>query len=206
MMDLNARLEEIRRRSEAMKEARRQRRQLALRVIPLVLCLVLCMGLMMPVLFSSASTDHTGGANGGMPDRGHLTEGEPEHFAGTSYTVTGIHITGKGVDRTIYSPATIARICAKWEQVTAPTPNFSIAGSPTDGLGRVPAQGDPQESYNGKGSPADHYIITFTQSDDSVRSFKLNGIVLTELSTGLSDFLTEYDLQELYGLLGLPVE
>ena len=210
MRNFDQRMDEIRRRSEELKLKQRKRRKLALTVIPLALCLVLCLGVLLPEVYPSLEDGVSIEANGGMPGRGESSGAmNPEQSAGTALSVERIEITGKGLDRTVSDPAVIAQICALWDKGTASTPNFSISGAPLGGAGQDPTgvhDGYSVDIYNGKSSPKDCYIVAFTDIDGSVRKYKLNESVLTELSTGETDFLSEDELTKLYGLLGLPQE
>ena len=206
MMDFQQRLEEIRRRSEVLKEKQRKRKKQLLIILPLSLCLALSIGIL-PELFPSATDDIR---LEDTPERGQPMEPMgPEQSASTTLSVKRIAITGKGLDRTVSDPAVINDICILWQTITAPAPSFSISGTPVGGSGQDPTHshdGYSTETPNEKGSPKDYYILSFTEHDCTVRKYKLNESVLTDLSTGVSDFLTGADLNALYTLLGLPVE
>lgn len=205
MKDFNARLEEIRRRSEELKEKERRRKKRLLTVIPAVLCVVCCLFLIVPGSDRATATGGRGSDNGSAYDV-YDQEMLMESYSGSSADITRISITGKGLDRTVSDPDAVARICQTWAQLTARTPNFSVAGSGQDGADQDPMGNEPQEGEHGKTSPEDHYIVSFLNADGTARQYKLNQNVLTELSTGESDFLKEDELTRLYSLLDLPVD
>lgn len=206
MMDFNARLEEIRRRSEVLKEKQRKRKKQLLIILPLSLCLALSIGILSEL--SPSATD--GIRLEDTAERGQSMEPMgPEESASTALSVLRIAVTGKGLDRTVSDPAVINDICILWQTITAPAPSFSITGTPVGGSGQDPTHahdGFSTGTANEKGSPKDYYILSFTEYDGTVRKYKLKESVLTDLSTGKSDYLTGADLNALYTLLGLPME
>ena len=205
MKNFDARMDEIIRRSEELKEKERRRKKLLLTAIPAALCVVCCLFLIVPELDRSTESGGRGSANDGVYDV-YEQEMQMESYSGSSADITRISITGKGLDRTVSDPAAVARTCHTWAQLTARTPNFSVAGSGQDGADQDPMGNEPQKGEYGKTSPEDHYIVSFLGADGIARQYKLNQNVLTELSTGESDFLTEDELTRLYLLLDLPVD
>lgn len=220
MKNLDARLAEIRRRSEELEREKQQRRKLALTVIPVTLCCVVCLGAVVLSL-PGGRAGETGGANGGLPapelsDRfdgtsiGIPVGTPPEMYAENSFSmaqnVAAIHITGKGMDRVTEDPTVIAEICAVMARATASTPNYSTAGSDVSGRGEDPEAGTDGETTVGKTQPKDFYILSFVDLEGNTCQYRLNRSVLTQIATGETDFLMGDDLTELYTLLGLPVE
>ena len=204
MRDFEARLEEIRRRSEVFKKKERRRRKLWLAVIPAALCAALCVTALLPGwLRSQEMLKDPGDA---IADMEQAQEMHMEQYSASTQTVTAIQITGKGVDKRIDDPAVIAQVCRLVEAVTEPAPNFSMAGVPTGGAGEVYGDGRGQQGTTGKSQSKDHYILTFLDADGVIREYRLNKSVLTSLATGETDFLGEKDLAQLYGLLDLPAE
>ncbi|MBQ9838188.1 MAG: hypothetical protein IJO56_01635 [Oscillospiraceae bacterium] len=205
MKNFDARMDEIIRRSEEMKRLQRRRKKIGLALLPVALCAVLCLTVILPGIPTDAYVSN-GGAAGGMPGRGETPEGYTESYSGVGTSITQIRITGKGLDRTVSDPAVIDQICALWGKGTASTPNFSISGATVGGTGQNSTDGATVDIDGGKSSPKDFYIVSFTDIDGTVRKYKLNESVLTELSTGETDFLMGEEQEELYGLLGLPLE
>lgn len=204
MRDFEARLEEIRRRSEALKKKERRRRKLWLAVIPTALCAAICLTALLPGWQRSQETHKDPGD--AIADMEQAPEMHMDHYSATTSSVTAIQITGKGVDKHIDDPTVVARVCQLLETVTEPTPNFSMAGVPTGGAGEVYGDGRGQQGTTGKSQSKDHYIVAFLDADGVIREYRLNKSVLTALATGETDFLGEDDLAQLYGLLNLPVE
>lgn len=205
MKDFDARLEEIRRRSEALKKAQQHRRKWAIAVMVSVFITVICAGAFLPGL-QTAGEVQNGGTADGISEAPQSPERGFEESHSTVHPVTGIRITGKGTDKTIDDPAVIGKVCTMWDKVTAPTPQFSLGSAPIGGTGEDPGDPDREDNYTGKTSSTDYYIVSFLDAEGIARQYRLNQSVLTELTTGETDFLAGDDLSELYKLLALPIE
>ena len=205
MNDLNTRLEEIRRRSEILKQKQRQRQKWALAVVPLVLCLVLCIWLV-PGSTPAAKDGHNAE---NLPERGQPMEpGNPEQSASTTLSVVRIDITGNGLDRMVSEPGVIRDICKILVPAKSSSANIEYA-APVGGTGKDSAGVHdgisdviPSETVSKK----EPYTIIFTDAEGAVQSFQLQGNALTDLSTEKNRELTANDLNTLYRLLGLPIE
>lgn len=204
MSDFDARLGEIRRRSEALKKKERHRRRIVLTAIPAVLCAAICVNAIMPGLQHAKETLTDPGDC--IADMEQAPEMYSENYSASTRPVAAIQITGRGVDKQIDDPMVIAKVCQLLETVTQPAPNFSIAGVPTGGAGENYWDGRGQQGTTGKTQSKDHYTLAFLDGNGVIREYRLNKSVLTELTTGETDFLWEDDLAQLYGLLGLEVE
>lgn len=225
MRNFDQRMDEIRRRSEELKLKQRKRRKLALTIIPAALCVALCAAAVLPgrapaqelgediglvdglsELIQSSGISGISGAASAPPEMPRDPEMYIENFHSMSLTVTGIQITGKGVDKTIDDLAVVAEICTLWERIIEPTPNFSTAGTTTHGRGDDPGDGNDGETTAGKAQPKEYYTVSFLDDADILRQYWLNKSVLMELATGETDLLTEDDMTALYQLLGITAE
>lgn len=203
MSDFSERLEEIRRRSEELKDKERQRRRRMLALIPAVLCAAICVIACLPGQSAQKIPKEPGD---GMADMERPPEMQMENYSASIQSVVSIQITGKGVDKQIHDPAVIAKVCLLLDAVTEPTPSFSNAGIPTGGTGTVYGDDRGQQDTAGKTQSADHYTVVVLNANGVDCTYRLDKSVLTELTTGETDFLMEDDLAQLYALLDLPTE
>lgn len=203
MMDFDARLEEIRRRSEHLKRKERRRRGMLLTVIPAALCAVICIGMIMPKQPAKEIGTDPGNA---VADMEQAPEMHVENYSASIQSVTAIQVTGKGVDKCIDDPKVVEMVCLLFDIVTDSTPNFSIAGAPTGGTGEVDTDGRGQQGTTGKTQSKDHFILAFLDGSGVIREYRLSKSVLTELTTGKTNFLQEDDLAQLYELLHISPE
>ena len=221
MKKIDARMDEIIRRSEEMKRQQRRRRKMVLAAIPVTLCSVLCVG----VFLSSLSGGRSGETNGmslmqqepgaqKLPDRdGAVVPGNnltPEMQTQSNHSmiqsVTALQIMGKGVEKAIDTPEIIADVSALLRRITQPTPNFSMDDTPDSGRGDRPGDRTYGETTAEKNQSRDFYILSLLNADGIVCQYRLNGSVLTQIATGETDFLMDDDAAALYGLLGIPME
>ena len=205
MRSFDERMDEIRRRSEIMlKMQQRNRRGMLLTVIPAVLCAVICLAAIQPG--SKRSQDSLTDPCDTIADIEQAPEMHMENYSASIQSITAIQVTGKGVDKCIDDPTVLKKVCRLFDAVTESTPNFSTAGAPTGGTGEVYGDGRGKNDADGKAQSQDHYILAFSDGNGIVRQYRLNNTVLTELTTGETDFLRKDDLMQLSGLLGLSAE
>lgn len=215
MMNFDARMEEILRRSEEMKKVQQRRKRMLLTAIPMALCCVLCLGIF-PFLEGGRSGE-TGSPNGGMATPEHSEQHDcmsvvipaqtvsPEMSNENNYshTITGFRVRGNDQDQTINNPALIETLRVMLNHLTAVDPAPSSSGTPVGGTGSEP--GDGKTTF-GNGQPKEGYILSFSGDQGMICQYHLYKNRLTDLSTGVTKILSEQDATVLYNMLGIPME
>lgn len=191
MRSVEARVAEIRRRSEAILEARKKRKKHILAAcVPLVVCLSLCAGAVLPGVLPEADKDTNTSADGGCGKK----ESVPENMGVAAGTV---EVSGAGSDHRVTDPEQVGYIAALLNQLFA---EQEIGGVGNDDLqtGSSTSLTDRDEAAKG-----DRYHIILIGENGIGTVYWLDGSVITEGNSLREQTLSQEALETLKKALGI---